>query len=205
MDRARIGMGVIHRPPRAQSIAPLHGSSAFDVKDVQKICKEVVAFRVHPVYNGEDVIDAKRLGGGFSLMPFTARDLRYHPEETYPALHAYLARYAQHYLGSLKYDPVEPELVINHVIDQLIRLGLLGGGDRTPPCVLDQLSSAQFYSFYITVAKIKPSTACANADRPSAISAIWKCLTARKAKTIPSTKRLTRSGAFHSPRRKRSR
>ncbi|HVB61508.1 MAG TPA: hypothetical protein VNE61_09975 [Ktedonobacteraceae bacterium] len=80
-------------------------------------------------------------------MPFTARDLRYHPEETYPALHAYLARCAQHYLGSLKYDPVEPELVINHVIDQLIRLGLLGGGDRTPLCVLDQLSNAQFYSF----------------------------------------------------------
>jgi len=80
-------------------------------------------------------------------MPFTARDLRYHPEETYPALYAYLARYAQHYLGSLKYDPVEPELVVNHVIDQLIRLGLLGGGDRTPPTVLDQLSNAQFYSF----------------------------------------------------------
>src|SRR5579872_2571315 len=80
-------------------------------------------------------------------MPFTARDLRYHPEEAYPALYAYLARCAQHYLGPLKYDPVEPELVVNHVVDQLIRLGLLGGGDRTPPCVLDQLSSAQFYSF----------------------------------------------------------
>lgn len=80
-------------------------------------------------------------------MPFTARDLRYQPEETYSALYAYLAHYAHHYLGPLKYDPVEPELVINHVVDQLIRLGLLGGGDRTPPCVLDQLSSAQFYSF----------------------------------------------------------
>jgi hypothetical protein len=80
-------------------------------------------------------------------MPFTARDLRYHPEETYAALYAYLARYAQQYLGPLKYDPVEPELVINHVVDQLIRLGLLGGGDHTPLCVLDQLSSAQFYSF----------------------------------------------------------
>ncbi len=73
-------------------------------------------------------------------MPFTARDLRYHPEETYPALYAYLARYAQHYLGSLKYDPVEPELVVNHVIDHLIRLGLLGGGDRTP---LDRTGSIE--------------------------------------------------------------
>lgn len=80
-------------------------------------------------------------------MPFTARDLRYHSEETYPALYAYLARYAHQYLGPLRYDPVEPELVISHVVDQLIRLGLLGGGDRTPLCVLDQLSNAQFYSF----------------------------------------------------------
>lgn len=80
-------------------------------------------------------------------MPFTARDIRYHAEETYPALYDYLWRYAQHYLGYLKHDPVAPESVINHVIDQLLRYGLFGQGDHTPPCFLDQMSPAQFYAF----------------------------------------------------------
>ncbi len=80
-------------------------------------------------------------------MPFTARDIRYHAEETYPALYDYLLRHAHHYLGQLKHDPVAPELVVNHVIDQLIRYGLFGQGDHTPLCFLDLMSPAQFYAF----------------------------------------------------------
>lgn len=80
-------------------------------------------------------------------MPFTAHDLRYHAEQTYPALYAHLLWHAQRSLDVLKYDQVEVDLVIGHVVEQLLRLGLLGCGDRTPLTVLDELSNAQFYAF----------------------------------------------------------
>ena len=80
-------------------------------------------------------------------MPFTAHDLRYHAEQTCAALYAHLNWHAQRSLGGLKYDQVEVDLVVGHVVEQLLRLGLLGGGDRTPLTVLDGLSNAQFYAF----------------------------------------------------------
>jgi len=80
-------------------------------------------------------------------MPFTAHDLRYHAEQTYPALHAHLSWHAQRSLDVLKYDPVEIDMVVGHVVDHLLRLGLLNGEDRTPLTVLDGLSNAQFYAF----------------------------------------------------------
>ena len=75
-------------------------------------------------------------------MPFTAHDLRYKAEETYPALYAHLTRHAQRFLQSLKYDAVELDLVVGHVVEHLVRLGLLGGGDKTPLTALDRLSDA---------------------------------------------------------------
>ncbi len=80
-------------------------------------------------------------------MPFTAHDLRYNAEQTYAALYAHLKWHAQRFLGELKNDQVEVDLVVGHVVEQLLRLGLLGGGDRTPLTVLDGLSNAQFYAF----------------------------------------------------------
>jgi hypothetical protein len=80
-------------------------------------------------------------------MPFTARDLRYHPEQSYPLLYAYLHRHAQRFLGALKYDAFEVDTVIGHVVEQLVRLGLFGGGDHTLPSALDHLTDAQFYTF----------------------------------------------------------
>ena len=80
-------------------------------------------------------------------MPFTAHDLRYRAEQTYPALYAHLNWHAQRSLDVLKHDQVEVDLVIGHVVEQLLRLGLLDGGDRTPLTVLDELSNAQFYAF----------------------------------------------------------
>src|SRR5947209_6444141 len=80
-------------------------------------------------------------------MPFTAHDLRYHAEQTYPALYAHLSWHAQRSLDVLKYDPVEIDIVVGHVVDHLLRLGLLNGEDRTPLTVLDGLSNAQFYAF----------------------------------------------------------
>src|SRR5579859_4093766 len=80
-------------------------------------------------------------------MPFTAHDLRYQPEQSYPLLYAYLHRNAQRYLGSFKYDAFEVDTVIGHVVEQLVRLGLLAGGDKTPLTALDRLTDAQFYTF----------------------------------------------------------
>jgi hypothetical protein len=80
-------------------------------------------------------------------MPFTARNLRYQAEQSYPLLYAYLHRNAQRFLGTLKYDAFEVDTVIGHVVEQLVRLGLLGGGDHTPPTALDTLTDAQFYAF----------------------------------------------------------
>jgi hypothetical protein len=80
-------------------------------------------------------------------MPFTARDLRYHAEENFPALYAYLTRHAQQALRQLKFDSVELELVVDHVVEQLIRLGILGGGDHVPLTAIDNLTNPQFYAF----------------------------------------------------------
>lgn len=80
-------------------------------------------------------------------MPFTAHDLRYRPEQSYPLLYAYLHRNAQRHLGALKYDALEVDTVIGHVVEQLVRLGIFGGGDRVPLCALDSLTDAQFYTF----------------------------------------------------------
>ena len=72
-------------------------------------------------------------------MPFTAHDLRYQPEQSYPLLYAYLHRNAQRYLGAFKYDAFEVDTVIGHVVEQLVRLGLFGGCDRMPLTALDRL------------------------------------------------------------------
>src|SRR6266567_7645549 len=80
-------------------------------------------------------------------MPLTAYDLRHHPEQSYPLLYAYLHRHAQRHLGSLKYDAFEVDTVIGHVVEQLVRLGLFGGGDSKPLTALDGLTDAQFYAF----------------------------------------------------------
>ena len=80
-------------------------------------------------------------------MPFTAHDLRYHAEQNYPLLYAYLHRHAQRHLGALKYDAFEVDVVVGHVVEQLVRLGLLGATNTTPPGALDRLSDAQFYAF----------------------------------------------------------
>jgi DNA-directed RNA polymerase specialized sigma24 family protein len=80
-------------------------------------------------------------------MPFTAHDLRYHIEQSFPALYAYLQMRAKRYLGPLKFDAFEMDIVVGHVIEQLARLGILGSGDHTPENTLDRLSPAQFYAF----------------------------------------------------------
>ena len=80
-------------------------------------------------------------------MPFTAHDLRYSAEQSYPLLYAYLHRHAQRYLGSLKYDATEVDAVVGHVVEQLVRLGLLGLADTTPLNALDRMTDAQFYAF----------------------------------------------------------
>jgi DNA-directed RNA polymerase specialized sigma24 family protein len=85
--------------------------------------------------------------GERSHMPFTAHDLRYHADQSYPELYEYLLHRAKRYLGSLRFNAVELDIVVEHVIEQLVRLGVLGGGDRTPENALDHMSQAQFYSF----------------------------------------------------------
>ncbi len=80
-------------------------------------------------------------------MPLTAHDLRYNVEQSYPLLYAYLHRNAQRFLGTLKYDAYEVDLVIGHVVEQLVRIGLLGCSDKTPLTALDRLSEAQLYAF----------------------------------------------------------
>ncbi len=80
-------------------------------------------------------------------MPFTAHDLRYHAEQSYPLLYAYLHRHAQRFLGALKYDAFEVDTVVGHVVEQLVRLGLFGAGDKLPLTALDRLTDAQFYTF----------------------------------------------------------
>jgi DNA-directed RNA polymerase specialized sigma24 family protein len=80
-------------------------------------------------------------------MPFTAHDLRYNLQENFPTLCAYLQQRAQRSLGPFAYDSYEVDVVVGHVVEQLTRLGLLGGGDYTSETALDHLSNAQFYAF----------------------------------------------------------
>ncbi len=80
-------------------------------------------------------------------MPFTAHDLRYHLEDSYPTLCGYLQQRAKRYLGQFAYDAYEVDVVVGHVVEQLTRLGLMGGGDHAPETALDRLSNAQFYAF----------------------------------------------------------
>jgi len=82
-----------------------------------------------------------------SRMPFTAHDLRYDLEHSYSSLCAYLQQRAQRELRQLAYDANEVDLVVGHVVEQLTRLQLLGGGDHSPQTALDRLSNAQFYAF----------------------------------------------------------
>lgn len=80
-------------------------------------------------------------------MPFSAYDLRYHLEQSYPALCAYLQHRTRRYLGQLAFDAFEVDQVIGHVVEHLARTQLLGGGDHAPKTALDELSDAQFYTF----------------------------------------------------------
>ncbi len=80
-------------------------------------------------------------------MPFSADDLRYHAEQTYPALCAYLSRQAKSYLGMLKFDTYEVDMVVGHVVEKLVKLGVLGGQDKSPLTALDRMTNAQFYTF----------------------------------------------------------
>jgi len=82
-----------------------------------------------------------------SRMPFTAYDLRYNLQDNFPKLCAYLQQRAKRWLGTFAYDSNEVDVVVGHVIEQLTRIGLLGGGDHAPETALDRLSNAQFYAF----------------------------------------------------------
>jgi len=82
-----------------------------------------------------------------SRMPFTAYDLRYNLQDNFPKLCAYLQQRAKRWLGTFAYDSYEVDVVVGHVIEQLTRIGLLGGGDHAPETALDRLSNAQFYAF----------------------------------------------------------
>ncbi len=80
-------------------------------------------------------------------MPFSAYDLRYRLEQSYPALCTYLQYRTQRHLGQLAFDAFEVDQVTGHVIEYLMRIQLLGGGDQSPKTALDELSNAQFYAF----------------------------------------------------------
>lgn len=80
-------------------------------------------------------------------MPFSANDLRYHLEQSYPALCTYLQHRAQRHLGQLAFDAFEMDQVTGHVIEYLTRIQLLGGSDQSPKTALDELNNAQFYAF----------------------------------------------------------
>ena len=80
-------------------------------------------------------------------MSFSAYDLRFHLEASYPALCSYLQHRAQRYLGQLAFDAFEVDQVVGHVIEYLARIQLLGGGQQAPQTALDELNNAQFYTF----------------------------------------------------------
>lgn len=88
-------------------------------------------------------------------MPFSAEDLRYRAEQTFPELCAYLNRQAKNHLGMLKNDAFEIDMVVDHVIERLVKIGLLGGQDKQPLTALDRMSNAQFYAFLKSMVKNK--------------------------------------------------
>ncbi len=88
-----------------------------------------------------------KISRGISSMPFTAHDLRYEPDRSFPALYAYLRQRAQRFLRGLQYDSDEVDLVVSHVVERLVCLGIIGGGTHAPETALDRLSEAQFYAF----------------------------------------------------------
>src|SRR5947209_12852418 len=88
-------------------------------------------------------------------MPFSAHDLRYHLEQSYPSLYAFLQQRAQRCLGPLAFDAFEVDQVIGHVIEYLSSVRLLGGGDKSPQTALDELNNAQFYAFLNRMIKNK--------------------------------------------------
>lgn len=81
------------------------------------------------------------------MSSFTPHDLRYNIEKSYPLLETYLRQRAMRELRQLQFDSDEVETVIGHVIEQLLKVGLLGGEDKTPKTALDGLSPPQFYKF----------------------------------------------------------
>jgi hypothetical protein len=91
--------------------------------------------------------EKKQYARFFARMSFSAYDLRYHLEESYPALCSYLQHRARRYLGQLAFDAFEVDQVIGHVIEYLARIHLLGGGHQASQTALDELSNAQFYTF----------------------------------------------------------
>lgn len=80
-------------------------------------------------------------------MPFSADDLRHRPEQSYGMLYAYLSHQAKKYLHSLQYDAFEVDMVVGHVVEQLVRTGALGDQGRPSSTAFERMSSAQFYSF----------------------------------------------------------
>ncbi|HEX6484834.1 MAG TPA: hypothetical protein VF043_38815 [Ktedonobacteraceae bacterium] len=80
-------------------------------------------------------------------MQFSAHDLRYNLEQCFPSFYAFLQQRAKRWLGPLSYDSVEVDQVVEHIIEQLTRLGLIGGKDNAPQTELERLSNAQFYAF----------------------------------------------------------
>lgn len=87
-------------------------------------------------------------------MLFTPHDLRYHLEEIFPAFYTYVHNRAQKELGSRGYDSNNVDQIVDHVLDQLRRFNILGGGDA-PKTTLDELSDVQFNSYLNKIIKHK--------------------------------------------------
>src|SRR6185312_15720616 len=85
--------------------------------------------------------------GRVSRMQFSAHDLRYNLDQCFPSFYAFLQQRAKHCLGALSRDSVEVDMVVEHIIEQLTRLGLIGGKNDAPQTELERLSNAQFYAF----------------------------------------------------------
>jgi DNA-directed RNA polymerase specialized sigma24 family protein len=135
---------------------------------------------IHRYYRAAGMYGAGRVTSASEdfCMPFSAHDLRYHLEEHYASLNAYLQQRAQRYLGSLAFDAVEVDQVVGHVIEQLTHLHIVGGGDSAPETALDRLTNAQFYAFLNRCVKNKaidrlrkhraPTSTLAELERPGA-------------------------------------
>src|SRR5215469_10652762 len=85
--------------------------------------------------------------GRVSRMQFSAHNLRYNLEQCFPSFYAFLQLRAKRFLGPLSHDSVEVDQVVEHIIEQLTRLHLIGGKDNAPETELERLNDAQFYAF----------------------------------------------------------